>query len=120
MISPIRLASPPIPSPLLEYIESDNIGLVDVGKIGDRCFINVFSAGQIIKASHEGGTHLQRPSGHAGLLPAQRGAVAQDCPFPVTLAGDIQERFFSCLLLVVLNSTRPAALRNLAPHRPPR
>lgn len=99
---------------LLEYIESDNIGLVDVGKIGDRCFINVFSAGQIIKASHE----VERTyKDHLGMLAYYLHSVGQlprIAPFPVTLRGDIQERF-SCLLLVVLNSTNAGGFRNLAP-----
>lgn len=102
------------PEALMKFIDTDNMGSVDVGWIGGRCFINVFSAGQIIKASHE----VERTyKDHLGMLAYYLHSVGQlpkIAPFPVSLRGDVEERF-SCLLLVVLNSTSAGGFKNLAP-----
>lgn len=102
------------PDTLMRFIDTNDIGPVDVGRIGPRCFINVFSAGQIIKASHE----VERTyKDHLGMLAYYLHSVGQlpkISPFPITLKGDIQESF-KCLLFIALNSTSAGGFRNLAP-----
>lgn len=99
---------------LMEFIDNGNVGPVDVGRTGDRHFINVFSAGQIIKASHE----VERAyKDHLGMLAYYLHSVGQLPsmePFTLTLEGDIQDSF-ECLLFLALNSTGAGGFRNLAP-----
>ncbi len=103
------------PEPLMKYIDTDNVGPVDVGRIGDRCFVNVFSAGQIIKASHEVDRTFKDQLGMLAYYLHSVGQLPKITPFTLTLQGDIQERF-SCLLFVALNSTSAGGFRNLAPN----
>jgi len=102
------------PETLMKYIDAGNIGPVDLGLVGDRCFVNVFSAGQIIKASHE----VERSSkDHLGMLAYYlrgMGHLPKITPFKLTLKGDINESF-KCLLFLALNSPGAGGFRNLAP-----
>lgn len=102
------------PDQLMKYIDTNNIGPVDIGRIDNRCFINVFSAGQIIKASHE----VERiHKDHLGMLAYYLHTVGQlpkITPFALTLKGDIEESF-NCLLFLAINSTSAGGFKNLAP-----
>lgn len=102
------------PKTLMNYIDTDNVGPVDVGRVGDRCFVNVFSAGQLIKSSHEVDRAFKNQLGMLAYYLHSVGQLPKITPFNLTLSGDIQERF-SCLLLLVLNSTSAGGFRNLAP-----
>lgn len=100
---------------LLQYIDTNNIGPVDLGRVGNRCFVNVFSVGQIIKASHE----VERTyKDHLGMLAYYLHTVGQlprIAPFTLTLQGDVQDSF-KCLLFLALNSTSAGGFINLAPQ----
>lgn len=99
---------------IMHFLDTDNIGNVDLGRIGDKCFVNVFSAGQITKASHE----VERVyKDHLGMLAYYLhtvGNLPKIAPFQLTLKGDINESI-SCLLLLALNSTSAGGFKNLAP-----
>lgn len=102
------------PEALMKYIDAENIGPVDVGRIGQRCFINVFSAGQIIKASHEVERTFKDQLGMLAYYLHSVGQLPKIAPFTLTLKGDIEDSF-SCLLFLALNSTSAGGFRNLAP-----
>lgn len=102
------------PDQLMKFLDTNNIGPVDLGRIGDKCFVNVFSAGQIIKASHE----VERTyKDHLGMLAYYlhtMGQLPKLSPFTLSLKGDINESF-KCLLFLALNSTGAGGFKNLAP-----
>lgn len=102
------------PKTLMAFIDTDNVGSVDVGRVGNRCFVNVFSAGQLIKSSHTVDRVFKDQLGMLAYYLHSVGQLPKITPFTLTLSGDIEDQF-SCLLLVVLNSTSAGGFRNLAP-----
>jgi len=102
------------PDSLMKFIDTENIGPVDLGRIGDQCFVNVFSAGQITKVSHE----VERAfKDHLGMLAYYLhsvGHLPRIAPFNLELRGDIEESL-PCLLFLALNSTSAGGFKNLAP-----
>lgn len=101
-------------SKLIEYIDCDNVGLVDLGQAGATCFINVFSAGQIIKASHEVERAYKDSLGMLAYYLHTVGQLPGLTSFPLNLKGDISEDF-DCLLLIIINSTNAGGFKNIAP-----
>lgn len=99
---------------LLQYIDSGNLSPVDLGLAGDKVFVNVFSAGQIIKASHEVERVHKDMLGMLAYYLHSVGQLPKIAPFPLTLRGDIEESF-SCHLLLIVNSTNAGGFKNLAP-----
>ena len=102
------------PSELVEYIETGNIGPVDLGCIGDKCFVNVFSAGQITKVSHGVDRVFKDHMGMLAYYLHSMEHLPKMTAFDLTLKGDIQESF-KCLLFLALNSTSAGGFKNLAP-----
>lgn len=99
---------------LMRYLDSDNIQAVDLGMAGERCFVNVFSAGQLIKASHEVERAYKDMLGMLAYYLHSVGQLPKFTPFPLSLSGDIQEEF-NCLLFLTVNSTNAGGFKNLAP-----
>lgn len=99
---------------LLEFIDTDIINPVDLGMAGNRCFVNVFSAGQIIKASHEVERAYKDMLGMLAYYLHSVGQLPKMAPFRLNLRGDIEESF-NCLLFLVVNSTNAGGFKNLAP-----
>jgi len=102
------------PDQLMKFIDQDNIGPVDLGSIGGKCFVNVFSAGQITKVSHEVDRTFKDHLGMLAYYLQSVGNLPKIAPFNLNLRGDIQESF-SCFLFLVLNSTSAGGFKNLAP-----
>lgn len=102
------------PETLMKFIEAENVGPVDVGRIGERCFVNVFSAGQIIKASHEVERAYKDQLGMLAYYLHSVGQLPKIAPFTLTLRGDIEDSF-NCLLFLAINSSSAGGFRNLAP-----
>mgnify|MGYP000995704720 FL=1 len=99
---------------LLEFIDTDIINPVDLGMAGNRCFVNVFSAGQIIKASHEVERAYKDMLGMLAYYLHSVGQIPKMTPFRLNLRGDIVESF-NCLLFLAVNSTNAGGFKNLAP-----
>ncbi|HCX79199.1 MAG TPA: hypothetical protein DG577_07285, partial [Firmicutes bacterium] len=99
---------------LLEYIDTGNIYSVDLGMAGSKVFVNVFSAGQIIKASHEVERAYKDLLGMLAYYLHTVGQLPKITPFRLNLRGDIEESF-NCLLFLAVNSTNAGGFKNLAP-----
>lgn len=99
---------------LLDYIDTDNLFPVDLGMAGERCFINVFSAGQLIKASHEVERGQKDLLGMLAYYLHGIGQLPKMAPFPLSLQGDLEENL-NCQLFLVVNSTNAGGLKNIAP-----
>ncbi|MGI6363049.1 MAG: diacylglycerol/lipid kinase family protein [Bacillota bacterium] len=99
---------------LLGFIDRGDLYPVDLGMAGSTVFVNVFSAGQIIKASHEVERAYKDLLGMLAYYLHTVGQLPKIAPFPVHLQGDIEESF-NCFLLLVLNSTNAGGFKNLAP-----
>lgn len=99
---------------LLNYIDTDNLFPVDLGMAGPRCFINVFSAGQLIKASHEVERGQKDLLGMLAYYLYGIGQLPKMAPFPLIFRGDLEESF-NCQILLVVNSTNAGGLKNIAP-----
>lgn len=99
---------------LLNYIDTENVYPVDLGMAGPHCFVNVFSAGQLIKASHEVQRGQKDLFGMLAYYLHGIGQLPKMAPFPLTLRGDIENDLI-CQLLLVVNSTNAGGLKNVAP-----
>jgi YegS/Rv2252/BmrU family lipid kinase len=101
-------------SRLLGYIDRGDLEPVDLGVAGSKIFVNVFSAGQIIKASHEVDRAYKDLLGMLAYYLHTVGQLPKIAPFRLHLRGDIEESF-NCLLFLALNSTNAGGFKNLAP-----
>lgn len=99
---------------LLEYIDTGNVYPIDLGLAGNKVFVNVFSAGQIIKASHEVERAYKDLLGMLAYYLHTVGQLPKISPFRLNLRGDIEESF-NCLLFLAVNSTNAGGFKNLAP-----
>jgi YegS/Rv2252/BmrU family lipid kinase len=102
------------PAYLFACLESHKIRRVDVGKAGHRCFINVFSAGRLIRSSHQ----VERAyKDHLGMLAYYIHSMnnLNIAPFRIRLRGDIATEL-NCLLFLALNGGSAGGIRNLAPE----
>jgi YegS/Rv2252/BmrU family lipid kinase len=102
------------PNKLMGFLDTNNIGPVDLGRIGENCFVNIFCAGTITKTSHSVDRAFKDHLGMLAYYLHSVGNLPKIASFKLTLKGDVQETF-NCLLFLALNSTGGGGFKNLAP-----
>ena len=103
------------PDKLMKFLDTDNIDYIDLGRIGEKCFVNIFCAGTITKTSHSVDRAFKDHLGMLAYYLHSVGNLPRIAPFKLTLKGDVQETL-SCLLFLALNSTGGGGFKNLAPQ----
>lgn len=103
------------PASIFKHLETGNMGRIDVGMVDGRCFVNVFSAGQLTRTSHGVERRFKNQLGMLAYYLHGMGNLPRINPFQLTLRGDV-ERTLSCLLLVAVNGGSAGGFKNLAPR----
>ncbi|MTI81500.1 MAG: YegS/Rv2252/BmrU family lipid kinase [Firmicutes bacterium] len=89
---------------------------VDVGRINDRYFVNVASAGVLTTISQEVNNAIKSRLGVTGYYLKGLEHVWQASPISVKIEGEGFEIDEEVMLFLVLNSTTAGSIRNVAPY----
>ncbi|MBM7855697.1 YegS/Rv2252/BmrU family lipid kinase [Desulfohalotomaculum tongense] len=89
---------------------------VDIGRINDRYFVNVASAGVLTTISQEVNNAIKSRLGITGYYLKGLEHVWQASPISVTIEGEGFKIDGEIMLFLVLNSTTAGSIRNVAPH----
>ncbi len=87
---------------------------VDLGRTGDRYFVNVASAGALTSIAHEVNAKLKNALGKMAYYLRGIGEIPKFRSFPVSLKADGQEWELEAFLFIVLNSSVVGSMKNVA------
>lgn len=105
----------PNPASIFKYLDRGIIGRIDVGVVDDRCFVNVFSAGQLTRTSHTVERRYKNQLGMLAYYLHGMGNLPRITPFELTLRGDV-ETTVSSLMLLTVNGGSAGGFKHLAPR----
>lgn len=100
---------------LFSHLESGMIQPIDLGFAGDSCFVNVFSAGQLTRTSHEVERRYKNQLGMLAYYLHGVGNLPRITPFRLRVRGQLNLEL-NCLLFLATNGGSAGGFRNLAPR----
>lgn len=104
------------PDIAVKRLLAGEVAQVDVGRINDRYFVNVASAGVLTTISQEVNNVLKSRLGVTGYYLKGLEHLWQAAPMAVTLEGEDFKTDTHIMLFLILNSNTAGSIRNIAPH----
>ena len=97
-----------------DKIAAGNTRRMDVGKVGDKYFINVASAGMMTSIAHEVDRRLKNALGKMAYYLKGLGEIPRFRSIPLTITADGEEYALEAFLFVIINSGVVGSMKNVA------
>ena len=97
-----------------DRIAEGNTRRVDLGKTGDRYFVNVASAGVLTSIAHEVDSKMKNALGKLAYYLRGIGEIPKFRSFPMRLDADGEKWELDAFLFIVLNSSVVGSMKNVA------
>ena len=97
-----------------DKIAAGNTQLMDLGRIGDKYFINVASAGMMTSIAHEVDARLKNALGKMAYYLKGLGEIPKFRAVPLQIVADGQSYDMEAFLFVVINSAVVGSMKNVA------
>lgn len=98
----------------VERIASDKRRLIDIGKVNDRYFVNVVSAGRLTSVAHGVDRRLKNTFGKLAYYMRGLGELPKFRPLQLNVNADGQVRSCAAFFVLIVNSRVVAGLKNVS------